>query len=275
MLPDLRFLIGAVLATALLGVTLFGLAAAMHISHQSKLSPLDASRMLAYTPDSQHRIFDIPARRGDSPFANIPADPNPVPLQQPAAPEVPPVQTAAAAQPAPMEQPMPAAEPVPVAEPVAEPAPAPQPANLPPSADDPDTVDERAIVDPPLSPDNEPPVVKSAPDVPSPEPAAAAATPIETAPAAPAPVAEQPPVTPEVQQVGSIPPTTAETPGEAVEGETEAQEPPKAKRKRVVRRAKAKRPPPRMPTLVDAFGYPINTTSTANRPARGFWGPFN
>ena len=50
MLPDLRFVIGAVMATALLGVTLFGLAAAMHISHQSKVGPLEASRLLAYTP---------------------------------------------------------------------------------------------------------------------------------------------------------------------------------------------------------------------------------
>src|SRR5688572_29864438 len=60
MIPDLRFVIGAVMATVLLGVTLFGLAAAMHISHQSKLSPLEASRLLAYTPDSRHRVFDTP-----------------------------------------------------------------------------------------------------------------------------------------------------------------------------------------------------------------------
>ena len=105
MLPDLRFVIGAVLATALLGVTLFGLAATMHISHQSKIGPLEASRMLAYTPEGRHRIFDMPAPRFDSPFANIPADPNPVPLQQPAAPLAPPVQTAAVAQPAPIVQP--------------------------------------------------------------------------------------------------------------------------------------------------------------------------
>ena len=102
MIPDLRFVIGAVMATALLGVTLFGLAAAMHISHQSKLSPLEASRLLAYTPESRHRVFDIPAPRFDSPFANIPADPNPVPLQQPAAPAEAPVQTAAVTQPAPL-----------------------------------------------------------------------------------------------------------------------------------------------------------------------------
>ena len=152
MIPDLRFVIGAVMATALLGVTLFGLAAAMHISHQSKLGPLEASRLLAYTPESRHRVFDIPAPRFDSPFANIPADPNPVPLQQPAAPAEAPVQTAAVTQPAPLAPAPPApaaadAQPAPATEPM----PSAQPANLPPAADDPDTVDERAVVDPPLA----------------------------------------------------------------------------------------------------------------------------
>lgn len=141
MIPDLRFVVGAVIATALLGVTLFGLAAAMHISHQSKISPLEASRLLAYTPESRHRIFDVPAPRLDSPFANIPAGPNPVPLQQPAEPAAPPQQTAAAAQSAPDAQ----------ASPAAQPASPPQPAN------DADTVDERAVVDPPLPLDNDPP----------------------------------------------------------------------------------------------------------------------
>ena len=135
MLPDLRFVIGAVMATALLGVTLFGLAAAMHISHQSKVGPLEASRLLAYAPENRHRIFDMPARRLDNPFANIPAEANPVPLQQPAEPiepPAPPMQTAAAAAPA------------------AQPDSPPQPA-----ASDADTVDERAVVDPPLPPDGD------------------------------------------------------------------------------------------------------------------------
>lgn len=281
MLPDLRFLIGAMLATALLGVTLFGLAAAMHISHQSKVGPLEASRMLAYTPDGQHRIFDVPARRLDSPFANIPADPNPVPLQQPTAAAAPPVQTAAAAQPAPIAEPIPATQPGPVAKPTAAPTPAAEPmpvvqaANLP--ADDPDTVDERAVVDPPLPLDADPPAATSTPATPSPKPAAATAStpPIATMPAAPAPVAERPTATPNVAQVGSVPPTTdsAETRSDAVAGETDAQEPANAKRKRTAR--KAKRPAPRAPAQVDAFGYPVATTSTANRPAQGFWGPFN
>lgn len=228
MIPDLRFVVGAVIATALLGVTLFGLAAAMHISHQSKISPLEASRLLAYTPESRHRIFDVPAPRFDSPFASIPADPNPVPLQQPAEPVAPVLQTAAAAQPT---------------------------LGVQPPANDADTVDERAVVEPPLPPDGDPP---------------AAAAPIETAPATPAPVAEQPAAAPDVQQVGSIPSTT-----DAADM-TETQEPAKAKRKRAARKTKARRPAPRAAAQVDPFSYPLNTTtSTANRPAQGFWGPFN
>jgi hypothetical protein len=243
MIPDLRFVVGAVIATALLGVMLFGLAAAMHISHQSKISPLEASRLLAYTPESRHRIFDVPAPRLDSPFANIPADPNPVPLQQPAEPAAVPLQTAATAQPTPDAQ---------------------------PPASDADTVDERAVVEPPLPPDGDPPAAsaESAPAAPPPEAAAAAAPPIETTPAPPAPVAEQTVATPDVEPVGSIPPTTA-----AAVAET--QEPAKAKRKRTARKAKPRRPAPRTAAQVDPFGYPVGTTSTANRPAQGFWGPFN
>ena len=287
MLPDLRFVIGAVLATALLGVTLFGLAATMHISHQSKIGPLEASRMLAYTPEGRHRIFDMPAPRFDSPFANIPADPNPVPLQQPAAPLAPPVQTAAVAQPAPIAQPtsttaqpepMATAQPEPMAtaqpDPAAELTPVAQPANLPPPADDADTVDERAVIDPPLPLDNEPPAAPAAAaSAPLPEPVAATAAPIETTPAAPAPVAEQPAVTPDVQQVGSIPTTneTAETRSDvpAVADEAEVQEPVKAKRKRA---RKAKRVVRRVPAPSDAFS--THATSNANRPAQGFW-PFD
>lgn len=256
MLPDLRFLIGAVLATALLGVTLFGLAAAMHISQQSKISPIEASRMLAYTPGGQHRIFDVPARRTDSPFLNIPAGPNPVPLQQPAAPSMPPAQTAAAALPAPKAVPTATAQPAPAAELNAKPTPAAQAANLPTPADNHDTVDERAVVDPPLQLDGEPPV--------------------ETTPAAPAPIAERPVETPESPHVGSIPSTdSAGRPNDANAGETDVAEPVKAKRKRTARKTRTTRPVPRAPVQVDAFGNPTGATSTVNRPAPGFWGPFN
>jgi hypothetical protein len=126
--------------------------------------------------------------------------------------------------------------------------------------------------------------VNAVPATALPERDVAIAPPVETIPAAPAPIAEQPAVTPELQQVGSIPTSTevAETRSDlpAVAADTaEVQEPAKAKRKRVARKAKAKpkRPAPRAPAAtVDAFGNPVNaTTSTANRPAQGFWGPFN
>jgi hypothetical protein len=286
MIPDLRFVIGAVMATALLGVTLFGLAAAMHISHQSKLSPLEASRLLAFTPESRHRVFDVPAPRFESPFANIAAGPNPVPMQQPAAPAEKPIQTAAAAQPAPLAPAPPApaaanAQPIPETEAT----PSAQPANLPPAADDPDTVDERAVVDPPLPIETDPPAAatNTSPVTPAPLPAAVTVSPVEATPAAPAPIAEQPAVTPIIPQLASIPTTTdaAETrvdaPAAADEAATE--EPAKAKRKRAARKAaKAKRPARRpqaqSQAQVDAFGFPASSASTANRPARGFWGPF-
>jgi hypothetical protein len=286
MIPDLRFVIGAVMATALLGVTLFGLAAAMHISHQSKLSPLEASRLLAYTPEGRQRAFDIPAPRFESPFAHIPADPNPVPMQQqPTAPAEAPVRTAAVTQPAPLANtpPAPAAiDPQPA--PATERMPSAQPANLPPSSDDPDTVDERAVVDPPLPLDTDPPAAaaNTSPVTPAPLPAAITVPPVDTTPAAPAPIVEQPPVTPDVPQVASIPTTTeaaetrADSPASAEEAA--AAEPAKAKRKRAARKAAAKKRPARRrqaQAQVDAFGNPASTVSTANRPAQGFWGPFN
>ena len=40
MLPDFRFVIGALLATIVLGVTSFGLLAAVRLTHQGKIGPL-------------------------------------------------------------------------------------------------------------------------------------------------------------------------------------------------------------------------------------------
>jgi hypothetical protein len=309
MLPDLRFLIGAVLATALLGVTVFGLAAAMHISRQSKLAPIETSRLLAYTPDGGYRFVDVPARRFDNPFANIPADPNPVPLQQP-------LQLTA--------EPTPAAEPVP---PAALPVQTAAAGSADPPAADHDTVDERAVVDPPLSQDSEPqttaepaheptaePVPAPAPETTPAAPALAAApiettpieaTPIETAPIETAPVATAPAAStpeadtpapsetpPEVREVGSIPPAAEsdEVPSKMPAGaeisamaDTVETPEPKAKRKRAVRKAVRPKPPPRRPaasrqTVPFAFtGYPVSTATTAaaaataSRPAKGFW----
>src|SRR6185295_14119371 len=48
MLPDFRFLIGAILATTVLGVAAFGLATSVRLSHQAKISPLEASRSFAF-----------------------------------------------------------------------------------------------------------------------------------------------------------------------------------------------------------------------------------
>jgi hypothetical protein len=275
MLPDLRFLIGAVLASTLLGLTVFSLATAIHLSHRSKLGPVETSRLLAYTPDGGYRIVDVPARRFDNPFANIPVDPNPVPLQQPprqsADPaDAPATQTAAAA---------------------AQPSASPEP-----PAADPDTVDERPMIDPPLPHDDDAPATaagaapaaETAGVAPSPEPdPPLAVVPVETAPAAPAPapVVEALPTPSEVEQVGTIPATagTADTRSEPpavpdLAGDAEAPQP-KAKSKREARkpatRARPRRAPPPEATQFEPFpftGYPVTTTtSTADRPAKGFW----
>jgi hypothetical protein len=292
MLPDLRFLIGAVLATVLLGVTAFGLMAALQLSHQSKLAPLETSRLLAYTPDGGYRIVDVPSRRFENPFANIPVDPNPVllqrPVQQPAEPEAvsPAIQIAVSTRP----------------------AASPEPAAATPITPDADMVDERAVVDPPLPQDNDEPATaadsapasapappaEAAPAVPTLESAATlTVAPTETAPAAPAPAVEIPAITsapPEVEQVGSIP-AADETVGPLhdtsavadLADDADASEP-KARPKRAVRkRAKAARR--LLPAAVQASpfgftGYALNTTSStsttispADRPAQGFWPP--
>ncbi len=286
MLPDLRFVIGAVIATALSGVTLFGLAATMHISHQSRVGPLEASRMLAYTPEARHRIFDIPAPRADSPFANIPDDPNPVPLRQqspePAAePPAPPVQTAAIVPPAGVP---PLAEPD-IAEPsIAEPELA-QPASLPSPAD---TVDERAVVDPPLPLDNDAPAqtVESHPPRPlnphRPRHRRSLPSPPQHADrndsGAPAPVVEapaEPTVTPDVQQVASIPPATDAAPEPRRDvptiAETREAPGPKAKRARKTKRHVRRTVAIPFASQPSTLFPPGSTTSTANRPAKGFW----
>jgi hypothetical protein len=64
MLPDFRFLIGAVLATAVLGVTTFGLATAVQLSHQTKIGPLEVARSFAFAEPAVRRPFDDAASRG-------------------------------------------------------------------------------------------------------------------------------------------------------------------------------------------------------------------
>lgn len=309
MIPDLRFIIGAVMATALLGATVLGLAAAMHISYQSKLSSLEASRLLAYSSDSRPRI-SVSSSPLDNPFANIPVDPNPVPMQQPAVtkPEQASLQPMAEPldpDPAPARQESQPNEPPVTTAAQVQPATDPEPATLSPPVDDPDMVDERVVVDPPLPPDGVPaslaeaePAVAAPASVAPPEPPAAAAPPIETSapvemsaapiettPAEPTPAIASPsePVAPtNVDTVGSIPArhdaaaTRSDSPAADPVPDV-SEEPAKAKRKRAARKGAVRpaRPLRRAAILSDPFNstgyYPIPTPSTANRPAKGFW----
>src|SRR5262249_4565494 len=67
MLPDIRFAIGAVLASALLIITAFGLAATVRIAHHKTGGPFEAPRVLAYAdpmdwgprPDALHRLDEL------------------------------------------------------------------------------------------------------------------------------------------------------------------------------------------------------------------------
>jgi hypothetical protein len=65
MLPDLRFVIGAGLATTLLVVTGFGVVATLRLAHQAKVGPLASSRALAYADQTDWNQFQDPtaARR--------------------------------------------------------------------------------------------------------------------------------------------------------------------------------------------------------------------
>ena len=60
MLPDLRFVLGAALATALLVVTAFGVATTLRLAHQAKVGPLEASRSLAYADQTDWNQFQDP-----------------------------------------------------------------------------------------------------------------------------------------------------------------------------------------------------------------------
>src|SRR5713226_4929254 len=80
MMPDFRFVIGAVLATAVLGVTSFGLLAAVRLTHHAKVGPLQSSRSLVfddradwnqfYDPESARRFEEL-ARKADAPDAAV------------------------------------------------------------------------------------------------------------------------------------------------------------------------------------------------------------
>jgi DamX protein len=295
MIPDLRFVIGAVLATALLGVTAFGLGAAVHIAHQSKVGPLEASRMLAYTPNDSSEM----ARQAGGPFADI--------ANIPKIPAIPPVVQAQPATAAP--------EPVRTADAAAAEGAAPT-AAVPP-LDDTDAVDERAVIDPPLPVETDPPSPETTADtapVPAPAvtvaPASDPAPVVTTAPVpepappvttaiAPAPVVEIPaePSTlstaPDIEPVGSIQavePSAAEAssapPANAAPSTRNAA--PKAKRPARKALAKAK-PKPKLranarviqPTA--STGYPVTSGYAVTAPAararggnssKGHWSDF-
>ncbi|MCC6887496.1 MAG: hypothetical protein IT536_03085 [Hyphomicrobiales bacterium] len=301
MIPDLRFVIGAVTATVLLGVTVFGLLVAVHISHQSKVGPLEASRLLAYTADSARHARQPPAGAADHPFAGFPTDAAPPLARSTESAEVRP--------------------PIEATETAAAPA-----AAKPP--DEADTVDERAVVDPPLPVDDSAPastadapapVADGAPSnaapsdavsVPATVPAAeesppsgpalaspvdaasAASNPVteETAPSPAAPAAEPaaritgaaadlatPAPSADETTVGSIPNAAAERVDNAppaVEAGDALPKKARPARKAVAKAKAARRAATIAPTA--STGYPVGfsgTTAPASaRPAIGFWG---
>src|SRR5690349_13267878 len=94
MLPDFRFVIGAILAMAVLGTTAFGMLVAVRATHQTKAGPLEVSRSLAfgdradwnqfYDPDSGRRFEEL-ARKSDAPPpARPPHAPEPAAAERPA-----------------------------------------------------------------------------------------------------------------------------------------------------------------------------------------------
>jgi hypothetical protein len=98
MLPDFRFVIGAGLATAFLGVTSVGLLATVRLTHQGKVGPLESSRTLAFDradwnqfadPESVRR-FDELARKIDAvEHAAQPASDQPTSAPPPVAAQAP------------------------------------------------------------------------------------------------------------------------------------------------------------------------------------------
>jgi hypothetical protein len=263
MIPDLRFIIGAVTAVALLGFTLFGMVAAVHITHQSRVGPLEASRLLAYTPEFRQRIDVAPdadvapdvnvalgvtvAPAVEEPF-NPAADPSPVDVSQPGPIDLsPPI-------------------PVDISQPPSEPSEPPvQSATLTESADEPPVAVPSVAVTPvPTATPSETADVRETADVQS-------APDVQDPPQDP-PNVQNPP---DVQHVGSIPPKedTTETVSEVApvaEEEPEAA-PPKVRRARRAKR-QVRRVEPFPPFA--ATGYPLfatTTTAVVDRPAKGFW----
>jgi hypothetical protein len=78
MLPDIRFIIGAGMATVMLLIAGFGMVAAVQIAHLARRTPLEAARALAFTGPADVNRFRPPRSIGhlgsgapDDPFANL------------------------------------------------------------------------------------------------------------------------------------------------------------------------------------------------------------
>jgi hypothetical protein len=57
MLSDLRFVFGALMATAMLAIAAFGIGVSMRLAREAKLGPLEATRRLAYTDRGEWNKF--------------------------------------------------------------------------------------------------------------------------------------------------------------------------------------------------------------------------
>src|SRR3954447_4109857 len=68
MLPNLRFALGAILASLVLVVTVFGLATTVRLAHYTKVAPFDTTRSLAFADFGDRNPFYDPeaARRHDT-----------------------------------------------------------------------------------------------------------------------------------------------------------------------------------------------------------------
>jgi hypothetical protein len=94
MLPDLRYVIGATLATAFLAVNSLGLFATVHLAHPAKLGPIEASRPMAFAdrvdwnqfadPDGVWRLDELARKFGGINAATQYAPENPTASPQPA-----------------------------------------------------------------------------------------------------------------------------------------------------------------------------------------------
>ena len=246
MLPDLRFVIGSVLATVVLGVATLGLVFTVKLAQENKSGRFQAIRPLAFTapgePQSNQaaRPSDVVQQPG-GPFAQIPVGGS-VTAQAPAAPES---ETPSAA-----------------------------PAEDASPENDHATVDERAVVDPPLSPEGESlPSETSATPAADPTPttttSAAPSVAIESAVAAEQPAAES---TGSIPAASAAPEQDAASLAPAVKATGKAKlkpaVPKPAVRKTAAKRTQRAQQPGRVVAPTASTGYPVVIERTPNAGAR-------